>query len=107
MNEDQYLSFAKMLVGCESNNIAAAVSRQLSVITPGDVSIHPPVPRNAGSLLSRATESAPRESCITPTTCRVEAAASKPAPEPIRQTVLGRRQSLLVRLDTSSCRRHA
>jgi hypothetical protein len=101
------LSFAKTLAGCEINNIAAAVSRQLSVITPGHVSNHPPVPRNAGSLLSRATESAPRESCITPTTCRVEAAASKPVPEPIRQTVLGRRQSLLVRLETSSCRRHA
>src|SRR5258708_1638939 len=69
-----WLSFAKTLAGCEINNIAAAVSRQLSVITPGHVSIHPPVPRNAGSLLSRATESAPRESCITPTTCRVEAA---------------------------------
>src|SRR5260370_27584520 len=68
------VSFAKTLAGCEINNIAAAVSRQLSVITPGHVSIHPPVPRNAGSLLSRATESAPRESCLTPTTCRAEAA---------------------------------
>ena len=31
----------------------------------------------------------------------------QPVPEPIRQTVLGRRQSLLVRLETSSYRRHA
>src|SRR5882757_4767091 len=101
------LSFAKTLAGCEINNIAAAVSRQLSVITPGHVSIHPPVPRNAASLLSRAPESAPRESCITPTTCRVEAATATPVPEPTRQTVLGRRQSVLARLDTSSFRRHA
>src|SRR5260370_42040141 len=32
---------------CVINNVGAAVSRQLSVITPGHVSIHPPVPRNA------------------------------------------------------------
>jgi len=44
---------------------------------------------------------------MTPTTCRFEAAAAKPVPEPIRQTVLGRRQSILVSLETSSYRRHA
>jgi hypothetical protein len=76
-------------------------------MSSGHASIHAPVSRNVGSLLSRATKSAPRESCITPTTCRVEAAPPKPVPEPIRQTVLGGRQSLLVRLERSSCRHHA
>jgi hypothetical protein len=72
------LSLAKTLADCEINNIASADLAAFwhnswpcfdsSTCSSG----------NAGSLLSRATKSAPRGSCITPTTRCLEAAPSKP-----------------------------
>src|ERR1035437_7362727 len=71
-----------------------------SAITPGHVSVHCPVPRNAGSPLAGASEPPPRESRATSTTRRAEASASEAKSRPARQAFLGRRPSGLVRMET-------
>src|ERR1019366_2898517 len=74
-------------------------SRHCSGITPAHVSIHCLVFGNAGSPHARASEPPPRESRATSTTCRAEAPASEAQNRP-RQTLLGRRPSGLVRMET-------
>ena len=75
-------------------------SRHRSVITRGHGLIHCPVPRNAGSPLAGASEPPPRESRATPTTRRAEASTFKPKNRPARQALLGRRPSVLVKMET-------
>src|SRR5258706_11867520 len=75
-------------------------SRHCSVITPSHVSIHRPVPRNAGSPLARASESLTRESGATSTTRRPETSKSAAKTRPARQALLGRRPPILVRMAT-------
>ena len=58
------------------------------------------MPRNAGSPLAGASELPARESRAAPTTHRAEAAASEPKNWPARHALLGRRPSLLVRMET-------
>jgi hypothetical protein len=69
-------------------------------MTPSHVSIHPPVLRNAGSPLARASEPPTRESRATSTTRHAEASTSAAETRPVRQTLLGRRSSILVRMAT-------
>src|SRR5260221_6151570 len=75
-----------------------APPRHCFVITPSHVSIHRPVPRNAGSPLARASEPLTRESAATSTTRRPETSTSAAKTRPPRQALLGRRPPILVRL---------
>ena len=92
------LWFAKTLSDCEINDIAALPP--CSVITPSHVSIHRPVPRNAGSPLARASEPLTRESRATSTTRPPETSTSATKTRPARQVLLGRHSSILVRMAT-------
>src|ERR1700757_2580723 len=92
------LWFAKTLADCEINDIAS--SRQCSVITPSHVSIHLPVPRNAGSPPGRPSEPVTRESGATSTTRRHEASAPAAKTRFARQALLGRLPAILVRMAT-------
>src|SRR5258708_33935298 len=64
------------------------------------VSIYRPVPRNAGSPLARPSEPLTGESGATSTTRRPETSASAAKTRPARQTLLGRRPPILVRMAT-------
>src|SRR5258707_3486691 len=75
-------------------------SRHCSVITPSHVSIYRPVPRNAASPVARTSEPVTRESGTTSTTRRPETSASAAKTRPVRQALLGRRSSILVRMTT-------
>ena len=59
------------------------------------------MPRNAGSPVSREAKSPCRESGITSTTRRVEAAASEAKTRGDGQALLGRSPSVLVTVETS------
>ena len=101
---DPRLSFAKTLAGCEINNIAAAVSRQLSVIT---LAMFRFIRLYLGMLVRffRVRQSLLLENlALRQQLAVLKRRRRSPVPEPVRQTVLGRRQSLLVRLETSSYR---